>query len=94
MTTAATTLDGLTPAQLVDVITDAERQIRALTARQVQATARYAQLMTGRAGGDAATTREIALARQVSPSTGTSLVFAARCWCRTCPSPWPRWPRA
>ncbi|MEW1960807.1 hypothetical protein, partial [Kineococcus sp. NPDC059986] len=50
------------PAQLIDVITDAERQIRALTARQVQATARYDTLLRGRAGGDGATAREIALA--------------------------------
>ncbi|WP_380175901.1 HNH endonuclease [Kineococcus sp. DHX-1] len=77
MTSTAAPLEQMTPAQLVDVITEAERQIRALLARQVQATARYAQLMTGRAGGEAATTREIALARQVSPSTGTALVAAA-----------------
>ncbi|GAB3470398.1 HNH endonuclease signature motif containing protein [Kineococcus endophyticus] len=77
MTPAAAPLEQMTPAQLIDVITDTERQVRALLARQVQATARYAQLMTGRAGGDSATTREIALARQVSPSTGTALVAAA-----------------
>ncbi len=77
MTPTAAPLEQMTPAQLIDVITDTERQVRALLARQVQATARYAQLMTGRAGGDSATTREIALARQVSPSTGTALVAAA-----------------
>jgi hypothetical protein len=70
-------LGNLSPAQLIDVITDAERQIRALTARQVQATARYAHLMATEPGGEAATTREIALARQVSPHTATSLLTAA-----------------
>ncbi|MEW1959997.1 hypothetical protein, partial [Kineococcus sp. NPDC059986] len=54
--------EDLSPAQLIDVITETERQIRALAARQVQATARYDTLLRGRAGGDGATAREIALA--------------------------------